>query len=186
MATAVPKEPLRELFMSLSGLPDAVVIFDGEPISPVAFSQDARRLVLSITAIRRIGQDQRKREFLSGYITRTTLKGQRIVTLQVRAENYGREEGYELLENLRTQLESPEVGETLNAAGFALNETQEILVLDVTAGNRAISVATLDVLLNWASTSVSQKVDPGGYIETVETTGQGQLAVAGLVTIPQP
>lgn len=172
--------------MSLSGLPEAVVLFDGEPVSPVTYSQDGRRLVLAVTAIRRIGQDRRSREFLPGFVTRTKLTGQRVVTLQVRAENYGSEEGYELLENLRTQLESPEVGEVLNAAGFALNETQEILSLDVTSGNRVISVATFDALLNWASTTVTEKVDPGGYIETVETTGEDDLAGAGLVTIPEP
>lgn len=172
--------------MSLSGLPEAVVIFGGEPVSPVAFSQDARRLVLNVTAIRRVGQDLRTREFLPGFVTRTTLKGQRVVTLQVRAENYGIEEGYELLEDLRTELESPEVGEILNAAGLALNETQPVLVLDGSSGNRTISVASFDAFMNWTSTSVTDKVDPSGYIETVETTGDPELTLAGLVEIPEP
>lgn len=186
MATAVPKEPLRALFMSLSGLPEDVVIFDGEPISPVAMSQDARRLVLGVTAIRRVGQDRREREYLPNGKTRTTWKGQRVVTLSVRAENYGTEEGYELLESVRTQLETPEVGEVLNAAGLALNETGNVQNLDASAGTRALSFAVLDVLLNWCSTRSEEKVIEGDYIESVQTTGDPELDVAGAVDIPEP
>lgn len=172
--------------MSLAGLPEDVVIFSGEPVSPVTASQDARRLVLAVTAIRRVGSDRRAKEFLPDGTTKTTWTGQRVVTLSVRAENYGTEEGYELLEDLRTQLETPEIGELLNVSGFAVNSTQNVTVLDVNAGNRAISVAVLDVMLNWASVRTETKVVVGDYIETVETTGQDDLARAGVVKVPDP
>lgn len=169
----------------MAGLPADVVLIDGEPVSPVTYSQDARRLILGVSAIRRVGSDRRLREYLQNGQTRTTWTGQRVVTVQLRAENYGVQEGYEFLEDLRTQLDTPEIGEALNTIGVALNLTQDINVLDVTSGNRVIGVAVIDVLFNWASTRTRTGTLVGDYIATVEAVGEEELAGA-LVQVAAP
>lgn len=189
MSTVVPKEPLRTLFAAMTGLPVAVIIWDGEPKGPVVQAQDARRLVLAVVARRAVGKDETTREYPDASTIRFTYKGQRVISLSVRAENYGTEEGFDLLESVRTQLDQGDTGETLNASDLSYNGSGDVRNLDVTAHNRRISVAQLDVFLNQTVTRVVDKVvsdaNPS-YIESVEITGEDELAGAGTDVITSP
>jgi hypothetical protein len=181
MATTVPKDPLRTMFAAFAGLPEFVVLWDGEPVPPVAFEDDARRLVLNVVARRKVGRDEAKRSYPDATTVRTTYKGQRVVTISVRAENFGDEEGFDLLEAIRSQVEE-EAGATLNALDMSFNDSEDIRNLDAVADNRAISVAQVDLLFNQTVTRVVDKTDAGGYFDTVEMTGDPDLTIAGTFT----
>lgn len=171
MATTVPKEELRALLASITGLTADMIIWDGEPIPPVVFEQDARRVTLNVVSRRPVGKDETTRTYPDAATIRFNYKGQRVLGISFLAENFGNEQGFDLLESVRTQLEQPDNGVILNAANLSVNTTGEVRNLDVFAGNRAISVAQLDVLFNQTVTRVVDKVvgdaNPS-YIETVE------------------
>jgi hypothetical protein len=179
VSTTVPKEELRALFAAMTGLPPDVVIWDGEPVPPVVFEQDARLVTLNVVSRRAIGRDETTRSYPDAGTVRFTYKGQRLLVLSVRAENFGNEEGFDLLEDVRTQLEQGDIGEMLNASNLALNEAGEVRNLDGVVDNRSISVAQLDVRLNQTVTRVVDKADPAGWIESIEMTGDPELTRAG-------
>jgi hypothetical protein len=186
VSTTVPKEELRTLFAAMTGLPVEMIIWDGEPVPPVVFEQDARRVTLNVLARRPVGKDETTRSYPDASTVRFTYKGQRLLSLSVRAENYGNEEGFDLLESVRTQLEQPDTGAILNASDMSVNTTGEVRNLDGVAHNRVISVAQLDVLFNQTVTRVVDKADSAGYIETVEMTGDPDLTLAGTFTVTKP
>lgn len=167
MATTVPKEPLRALVASLAGLPEAFVVWDGEPKGPVDYAQDARRIVLNVVARRRVGEDEEVRAYPTPSTTQITYRGQRALTVSVRAENYGAQEGFDLLEDVRTVLGGDASRATLNASDLSLSSIADVRNLPGKAGNRAISVAQMDLILNQLVTKVVT-LNEAGYIETVE------------------
>lgn len=186
VATTVPKEGLRAIFATLSGLPAAFVRWDGEPVRPVDHAQDGRRIVLNVLSRRRVGKDQSERTYPDETTLTTKYTGQRVLTISVRSENFGNEEGFDLLEDVRTQLEQPDTGESLNALGLALNETLDVRNLDGFAGNRKISVAQFDVTFNQAVTRTVTVTSSGEYIESVEMTGEDDLSKMGTFEAPEP
>lgn len=182
MSTTIPKDGLRTLVASLADLSEEFIVWDGEPMRPVDFSEDAKRLILNIVARRAIGEDEEKREYVfdppNGMLLKRTFSGQRSVTISIRAEDFGDEEGFDFLERIRTLLGADESRLVLNALGLALARTEDVHVLPGTAGNRAISVASMDVVVNQrVETIVTTTGDT--YIETVETTGDDELVIAG-------
>lgn len=187
MATTVPKDALRTLVAALAGLPVAVVIWDGEPVPPVVGVQDGRRIVLNVAARRSLGRDEAQRSYPDDATIRISYRGQRVLTVSMRAENYGIEEGFDLLESVRTQLDQADIGVILNASDLSFNSSGDVRTLPGVARNRAISVAQLDVLLNQTVTRVVDKVVEGGdWIASVEVTGEDELAGAGTDLIEAP
>jgi hypothetical protein len=184
VATTVPKEGLRSIFATLSGLPEAFVRWDGEPVAPVDYDHDGRRIILNVLSRRRVGRDQAERTYPDETTLTTKYTGQRVLTISVRAENYGSEEGFDLLEDVRTQLEQHDTGEDLNALGLALNETFDVRNLPGQAGNRKISVAQFDFSANQAVTRTVTVTSSGEYIETVEMAGEGDLSRTGTFETP--
>lgn len=192
MGTTVPKESLRTLVASYSGLPVAVVLWDGEPKPPVGPSQDARRITLNVVARRKVGRDSKRREYPDANTIVSTYRGQRVVTVSIKAENMGQEEGFDLLELVRMQLDSEDASPALGAVGLSVNDTADVRNLDGSAGNRKISVAQLDVLFNQVVervvTTAASGLNPS-YIEEVELEGEAGTDLEGVeetVIAPPP
>lgn len=195
MSTDLPREALRTIFASLSGLPASRVIWAGEPKGWAGRTDEGKsgHLVLDCIATRRVGVDEEIREYdveVSPDVFRTRIKffGQRVRTLNVRAENYESDTGYDLLERIRLSLGSDEVGAQLNAVNLSLNGDEDIRPIDASAGNRKVSFASFDVLLNHLVTRIVD-VDPADgdtYIDAVEVTGEENMAVAGTWQIGPP
>lgn len=140
------------------------------------------RLILNLVASRRIGEDEEIRTYPTPDTTQITYSGHRVRTVSVRAEQFAGEEGFDVLERIRLGIGQDDTRASLNAAGVALARSSDVQNVNVNAGNRAISVAQFDVELNqWVTNTVTQT--QAGYIESVVTTGQNDLAVAGMDTI---
>lgn len=181
MSTTVPKEQLRAIFATLSGFDASRVIWEGEPL-PFAGPTDGGvtgLLRLQTIARRRIGIDESTRVYNLDGTTTITYIGNRVLTLQVRAEKYETsDEGVELLELVRLGLGQGDTRELLNTAGLSLATVDDIRDLGGTADNRATFFAVLDLTLNQQiSRSVTSTTDT--YIAEVEVMGQSDLSRAG-------
>lgn len=189
MATTVPKEALRALIVLLAETPASNVLWAGEPVPFVAPKGGKVQglITLSPTARRSVGVDEEKRTYPTSTTVTRTFTGQRVVTISVKAENYGAEEGFDLLESVRTLMGSDENRAILNAAGLALASISDVRVLDGSAGNRVLSVAQMDVILNQR---VEKVITSGGdtYIQSVEVAGEAtsDLVIAGTDVIAAP
>lgn len=159
----------------MANLPSAFVVWDGEPIRPVNLTHDAKRLILNVVARRRVGWDSADVKYPDTDTKITTWTGQRVLTVSVRAENFGQEEGFDLLEDLRSQLED-ERKEDLSSMALSLNDTQEIYNLDAAVNQRAISVAQMDIVFNQTVTRTRTETGGGFYIESAELEGEGELS----------
>lgn len=180
MATTVPKEELRAIFATLAELPIELVIWDGEPVPAATPTEDGRagRLVLNVVATRRLGEDEEIREYPTPDTTRLTYRGFRVRTISVRAEQFDGDEGFDVLESVRLGIGQNDTRELLNAAGLSLASSEDVRTVDAAAGNRAVSFATFDVLLNQTVSKVVTK-NEAGYIESAKTVGAGDLVIAG-------
>lgn len=174
MATSVPKEDLRAIFATLSGLPATRVIWDGEPVPPATPTEvggKTGRLVLNVVATRRLGEDEEIREYPTADTTKLTYRGWRVRTISVRAEQFAGDEGFDVLEDIRLGIGQDDTRALLNAAGLSLASSSDARTLDAFAGNRAVSYATMDVLLN-QTVSKSVTKNEAGFIESVKTVGE--------------
>ncbi len=181
MATTIPKEDLRAFFAELVDLPEDFVEWDGEGRRPVELgTYDAKRLVLNVVARRSLGWDEETREYIQDeedptvYALRRTFTGQRVVTLSLRTENFGEEEGFDLLERVRVLLGSDESRAALNELELSLNSATDVRNVDAFADDRAISVASLDVIVNQKVETVIEESGDGvdTFIETVDFEGE--------------
>jgi hypothetical protein len=187
VATTIPKEELRALIASLADTPVSNVIWDGEPVPFVAAKNGKVQglIVLDPTARRRVGVDEEKREYPTPTTLKRTFSGQRVVTLSVLAQNYGAEEGFDLLESVRTLISSDENRAALNGMSLALAATSDVRTLDGSAGNRALSFAHFDIELNQR---VEKVITTTGdtYIQSVTVAGDDELDLAGTDVIAAP
>ncbi len=178
MGTELPKEALRDIFVDLSGLPATRVLWDGEAkgfAGPTAGGETGH-IILDCIATRRVGVDEELRDYEveiapGVFRTRITYRGQRVRTLNVRAECYGNNDGADLLEDIRVRLGSDEVCAALNEADLSLNGDEDVQnVGGASAGNRAVSFASLDVIFNHAVSRVVDVSAESGdtFIESVE------------------
>lgn len=170
---SVPKSALRTIFASLSGLNPLQVVWDGEGLP---FGQ---RLHLAVVARRSLGVDEELREYPTPNTTRITLRGQRVLTISVRAENFDADEAFDLLERIRLAAGQDDVRASIrSSADVALTSATDIRPVPATSDNRTIRVATMDLFFNQAVEKVID-VNQGGYIEVVEMTGEDDLDLAG-------
>lgn len=183
--TTVPKEALRALFVSLTGLHPARVIWDGEARDFAGPDANGRtgRLVLNVVARRRIGIDSEERTYPNPNTTRTTYSGHRVITISVKAENYDGDEGFDTLEGLRVELMGDDVGAVCESMGLSVATIEDVRTLNASAGNRKLTFAQMDLFVNQAVSRTKDVPVNGGanptYIESVETTGEGDLDIAG-------
>lgn len=165
-------------------MPIARVIWDGEPKGWAGKTTSGKtgHLVLNLVATRRIGIDEELKEYNvtvvgePNPVTRTTYNGQRVRTISVRAEAYDEDEGFDILEAIRLQLGHDDTGELFNAAGLAFNSTEDVVNLGGSAGNRAVTFASMDVKFNQMVQRVVISTNPADtYIDTVEMSGDPEL-----------
>lgn len=175
MTTAIPKSALRYLLSGLGNLPLSSVLWAGEPVPFLGPKSGRVQGFLTLDSLTRvaIGWDEEKREYIpdpnnlpSGLLLRRTISGNRVLTISMKAENYGPEEGYNLLEKIRTLLSLASSREQLNLSGVSLSSVGDIRSLGGRVDNREISVAQMDLFLNqFVSLTVTQLGDT--YIENV-------------------
>jgi len=193
VATSIPKEELRNLVASLADCDPSRVLWDGEPVPFLGPDEEGRTgcFVLNVTATRAVGIDEETIEYGvevdSVLYTRVTYSGVRVRTVQIRAEQYDDEEGFDLLEDVRLGLRSTEASDALRAAGLSLHSLDDIQNIGGSADNRATTFANLDARFNQKVSSVKLfDPDTKTYIEHVELTGQGGMVLAGLVKVDAP
>lgn len=190
MATTLPKEPLRALFATLSGLSSDRVIWDGEPKGFAGPGEDGKTgfLILDLIATRKLGTDCEDHDYSNPALTTITYSGQRLRTVTVRAEDYrDYDEGFDLLEDVRVGLGQDDNLLTLSDAGLSLARADDVRTLTISVAGRRLSFATLDVLFNQAiSKVVTKTIDQDTYINEVEVTGEDDLAPAGVDDIAGP
>lgn len=189
MAVTVPKDSLRALFAGLAGVPASNVIWDGEPVPMVApkAGQVQGLLTLDVVARRTLGVDEERRTYNPDGSMTLTLGGQRELVISLRADMYGSEEAFDLLENVRVGVGQDDVRASFRAAGVAFTQASNVQPLPGTVDNRAISVASLDFFFNQAVTkTVNVAADVGNWIETVEISGDDELDIAGTFEVTDP
>lgn len=174
MGTALPKSEIAALIATLAGFPTANVIWAGDavPFLGPDFStgQVTGLITLNCSARRALGVDEENRTYPDPNTTVITKKGQRVLTISVRLEGYSSDEAFDILEKVRTELGGEENRATLRAAGIAFTEATPVQMLNGTADNRAISVGSMDLMMNQTVETVKTISQPG-YIESVEMTG---------------
>src|SRR5690606_1707673 len=130
------------------GMPASHVVWDGEPLPFAATAGLPGRLHLAIVARRHLGVDEEKREYPTPDTTKITLRGQRAITVSGRAENFGSEEGFDLLESIRVGLGADDSREAFRATGVAFTSATNVRPLPARSDNREISAAQMDVFFN--------------------------------------
>lgn len=148
MASAVPKEALRSLIASLTGVPASRIYWAGEPEKPyLPIGGKSQKLTLNVVARATNGRLEVKRTYDPDTNTQTEEWGaHRVLTISVRADNFvNAGEGFDTLEELRLKLELPSSRATLRAADLSYVDTQAIQTLDLVIDEREISSAILDV-----------------------------------------
>lgn len=177
MSTSIPKDGLRAIFATLSGHAADRIIWSGESL-PFAGKHKVTgktgMLVLDVIARRRIGVDEELRDYPDDDTTRITRVGHRRVTLQLRAEEYDDDEGFDVLEEISLELGSDSMGEALNALGLGFEGAGDVRPISMTKDNRDVSFATVDVFFNQSVEKVTDKATSTGdtYINKVEIAGE--------------
>lgn len=167
MGHEVPREPLRALVASLSGVPASRVYWDGEPekhLGPIAGK--AGKIVLNVTARAANGEPEERREWNPDTLEYELEYGaQRTLTISVRAHNFlGFGEAYDLLEKVRMGLARKTSRATLRAVDLAYVDTPSIVQLpNSTVDTRVYSAASLDFRV---SQLVTDAPDPTGVTGT--------------------
>ncbi len=134
----------------------------------------------SILSISAIGNDEQRNEYdpntaiagdtyqpnpaqpterLGGVVTSVT--GNREIVVQIKAETYDPRGGgaFAFCERVRTRLGLPTIGDRLESAGVAVQDTRDTRPADfVDANGRTVSVAWFEVILNAADTATDDRV----------------------------
>lgn len=165
MPTELPKEPLRTLIASLTGIPISRVYWRGEPEKMTGpIGGKAGKITLQLTALAE-GDGYEVRRALSG--SDLTERGglTDIATISIRADNFLRYgEAFDLLRKLRLQLQQRDVKATLRASEMAYVDAPSVTRLDYVEDNREVSAANLDMRVAHVATLEPTPID---WIERV-------------------
>lgn len=168
----LPKTEIKALVSSLSGIPLDLVIWAGDPLP----NEGPRggvlygTLTLNANTIKGVGIDDVRATSGPSSITYEQ-RADRIVTISMRYEALGDEEAFDALERVRTRIRWSTSHATLLAANLALVETLDVTTYNGRRDNRDVSVAQLDVRLNWTS---SDTPPADTFVETVTGTAFGK------------
>lgn len=163
MATAFPRETLRELIMSLTGFPASAVRYTNEAEGFVGPKLGKiRKLILNVVSRQALGNDETRRTYNEDTeMLDEETGGQRMATVSIRCESHSQNDlAHDILEDLRIRLAMPATQERLNAADVAFSDMSDITTIpNYSIDNREISVASMDLML--------------GYVASVEADGNG-------------
>ncbi len=148
MAIDLPKEAIRQLIASLSGVPESRVRWRGEAEkATLSIDGKAGKITLNVVAMTEGNGLEARRVYDVDTDTLTEQWGTtEELTVSVRADNFiGYGAAYDLLRKVRFAFPLPATAETLHAAGLAYIEAPSIVNLDYSVDNRAVSAASLDL-----------------------------------------
>lgn len=180
MALSIPKEEIRSLVATLSGIPASRVYWDGEPERPMLgpVSGKAGKITLNVPARAELGTIEPRYEYDGVTGEQSEEWGaHETLTISIRADNFlGHGEAFDTLEKVRFRIARPTYRTQLRAADLAYIDSPSIVSLDYAVDNRAISAASLDVrLAHMRSEAVSDATTSGEesaeWIEHAEITG---------------
>ncbi len=163
MATDLPKEVIRTLVASLSGIPASRVRWQGEAERvALPIGGKSGKITLNVVALTEGDAMESRRAYDAATKTLTQQWGAtEEITISVRADNFlGAGEAYNLLRKVRFALMQwgGTTQATLNTAGLAYIEAPSITKLDYEVDNREISSASLDIRLANLITSELQEL----------------------------
>jgi hypothetical protein len=180
--TSVPKDEIKALIVTLSGLVASRVVWDGEVekmVGPV--SGRAGRIVLNVTARATNGREEVRRSLEDAVGDQPegvvdSWGANRILTISMRADNFlGLGEAFDTLERLRMRLVREASRLALREVGLAFVEATNVIPINYNVDNRPISSASVD--LRVAQTIVDRDEDDNGdavansWIENVDVIG---------------
>lgn len=170
MSTALPKEALRTLVSSLTGVPANLVVWAGEPrkFSGPQGGVVYGILTLNMVTSKAVGDDDIRGTWDGANIVYEQ-RADREVTISARYEAQGTEEGFDALERLRTRLKWESSLDALRAVNLSLIETIGIQTYNQRKDNRDIATAQLDLRLNFTGTDTPPA---GANIASVSGTNQ--------------
>ena len=178
MAVEVPRDELRTLISTLSGVPESRVYWDGEPERTVGLwgaSGKAGKITLDVVARASLGGEEMRINDDEEEI----LGGTRVLTISCRADNFlGMGEAFDTLEYVRLRLLRRSSRAALRDAGLAYVDAPSITTIDYSVDNRAISSAVLDIRLSQVVTDAPPQEGPDAteFIEKVTTKSTGDIA----------
>ncbi len=163
MATDLPKEVIRNLIASLSGISASRVRWQGEAEkASLPIGGKAGKITLNVVALPEGDAMEARRAYDAGTKKLTQQWGAiEEVTISVRADNFlGAGEAYNLLRSVRFKFMQwgGTTQATLNAAGMAYIEALAITKLDYEVDTREVSAASLDIRLAQLITSEIEEI----------------------------
>lgn len=161
MSIDVPREAVRTLIATLSGVTSKRVYWAGEAersIGPVGGK--AQKVTIAVISRAEDGMLEPRRDFNEGTQTMTEEWGaHRVITISIRAENFLRAgEAYDTLEKVRFGLAMPDGRAALRAVDLAYIDAPMIQDLDGVVDNREYSAAVLDVRCAHAASTDPREV----------------------------
>ncbi len=178
MSVEVPKEAIRAIVATLTGVPASRVNWDGEPERSVGLwgvSGQAGKITLNVVSRQFIGSEEMRINDDDEEVIGAT----RILTISCRADNFlGLGEAFDLLEKMRIGFYRRSIRKTFRDAGLAFIDAPLITPLDMNVDNRAISSAIIDVRLAHIATDAppQEGLDKTEFIEKVSRKAAADIA----------
>lgn len=163
---------LRTLVVALTGLPDAMVVWENRKRPNIDVRTRAICL-LSLGATATYGRDETVLEFFTGPgVFQETARGMRTLPLRLKVQCFKQtdaENASVYLERARTRLAWEDSIWALNAIDCSKQVTGTVIPLDFSFDDRLASMAALDITLNAELDETNPNVIP--YIDDVIGTG---------------
>ncbi len=169
MSTDVPKEVLRTIVSTLTGVPESRIYWEGEPERTVGLwgaAGKAGKITLNVVSRALVGTEEMRIDDNEEEI----IGGTRVLTISCRADNYlNMGEAFDLLEKMRMGFLRRSARKALRDVGLAYLDAPLITNLDFSVDNRSISAANLDIRLSHVATDAPPQtgLDATHFIEKV-------------------
>lgn len=179
MATPTPRAALKALFAKVLGLPTAYVVWKGDkepsPVRPAPQFTWAM-LRVGVSSRNAVGWDDLRKADNGGGSLSITQVGRRVLVLSLDLFSYASADvvlADDLMEILRSRIQSPDNLQALNAMGLVQETSGPITPLPTSVNGSEISAAHLDmtVALAWQDTATN----PGGNSWVSEVLGTGTV-----------
>lgn len=191
MSTDLPTDDVRWLVSNLTGVPEALVLWDGEGEPAVMFGAPgtAGKITLNVISRETLGVEEVDHQYDEATRELTEeFAGQRVLTISCRADAFqGLGAADDVLERLRIRLMRRSSRKALRAVGLAFVDATSITSLNYEVDQRAVSSANLDIRLAQAISDAvdNETADPLDKGETVEkVTSKSADEVPDVETAP--